>query len=83
MPLAAVIGYSAIFLSVLIKNTIWSVGDQTDVIHVGIAAFPLGLLLSFAYPGGRQGAFVAVSVCALINAAAIYLLVRRWTRSAP
>jgi hypothetical protein len=79
----AAIVYCAIFLSVLIKNVIWPVGDQTDVIHAGIAAFPLGLVVSFAYPGGREGAFVAVSVCAAINAAAIYLLARGWTRSAP
>jgi hypothetical protein len=82
IPLGAVIVYAGIFATVLIKNVVWSVGDQTDVIRAGLAAFPLGLIASFAYPGGRNGAFVAVSICAVINALAIYILARRFTGSA-
>jgi hypothetical protein len=26
-------------------------GDQTDVIHAGVAALPFGLIAAFAYPG--------------------------------
>ena len=81
LPLTAAAIYSWIFLSVLVKNVVWPVGDQTDVIRAGVAAFPLGLIASFAYPGGRNDAFVVVSACAAINAAAIYLIVRRLTRS--
>lgn len=72
--------YLAIFSGVLIKNVYWSVGDQTDVIRPGIAAFPIGLWLSFNYPGDRNGAFVAVSMAAILNAVAIYYLTRRFTR---
>jgi hypothetical protein len=69
--------YALFFTAVLVKNVIWSVGDQTDVIRVGLAAFPLGLITSFVYPGGREGAFVAVGVCGALNTWVIYLL-SRW-----
>ncbi len=81
VPFVAVTAYAGIFLAVLIKNIVWPVGDQTDVIRAGIAAFPLGLIASFAYPGSRSGAFLAVSVCAAINAVAIYFLARHFCRS--
>jgi hypothetical protein len=81
LPHLLTTGYAFFYSAVLVKNVVYSVGDQTDVIRAGIAAFPLGLLLSFAYPGGRTGAFVAVSCCALLNAIAIFCythsLVRR------
>lgn len=70
-------GYLVFYLVVLLNNTIWSVGDQTDVIRTGAAAFPIGLLLSFMYPGTRDGAFAAISICAVLNAVVIYL-VSRW-----
>jgi hypothetical protein len=82
IPLVAAAIYAGIFLAVLIKSIVWSVGDQTDVIRAGIAAFPLGLIVSFAYPGGRNGAFAAVAVCAAINAVVIYFIVRRLVRTA-
>lgn len=76
--------YVAFYLGVLIRNVYWSDGDQTDVIRTGIAAFPIGLLLSFAYPGGRTGAFVAVSMAAAGNALLIFwiswLLCRKFQR---
>jgi hypothetical protein len=81
IPLLVTAAYVLIYATVLIKNTIWSVGDQTDVIRAGIAAFPLGLILSFGYPGGRTGAFVAVSVCAAINAVVIFFLTRSFVPS--
>lgn len=81
IPFVAATVYAGIFLAVLIKNIVWPVGDQTDVIRAGIAAFPLGLIVSFAYPGGRNGAFVTVSACAAINAVAIYFIARYLCRS--
>ena len=80
LPLILSVCYLAIFSGVLIKNVYWSVGDQTDVIRVGIASFPIGLVLSFIYPGDRNGAFVAVSLAGVLNALAIYYLARRYTR---
>jgi hypothetical protein len=76
-PLILTMAYLTLFASVLIKNVCWSVGDQTDVIRVGIASFPIGLILSFTYPGDRNGAFAAVSLAALLNAAIIYFVARR------
>lgn len=80
LPLILSVSYLAIFTGVLIKNVYWSVGDQTDVIRTGIAAFPIGLWLSFNYPGDRNGAFVAVSLAAILNTIAIYYLTRHLTR---
>lgn len=80
LPLMLSVCYLTIFAGVLIKNVFWSVGDQTDVIRPGIAAFPIGLWLSFNYPGDRNGAFVAVSMAAILNAIVIYYLTRRFTR---
>jgi hypothetical protein len=51
IPVVLALTYLAIYAGVLVKNIYWSVGDQTDVIRAGIAAFPIGLLLSFFYPG--------------------------------
>ncbi len=76
IPLLVTAAYLLVYATVLVNNTIWSVGDQTDVIRAGIAAFPLGLILSFAYPGGRTGAFVAVSACAAVNAVVIFVFAR-------
>ena len=80
LPLILSVTYLAVFVGILIKNVCWPVGDQTDVIRVGIASFPIGLLLSFSYPGDRNGAFVAVSLAAILNAGAIYYLARRYVR---
>jgi hypothetical protein len=80
IPVILTVAYLAIVAIVLVKNVIWSIGDQTDVIRVGLATFPIGLILSFVYPGGRNGAFVAVSLPALLNAAVIFYLSRWVTR---
>ena len=72
IPMVLTIAYLSIYATVLIRNVWWPVGDQTDVIRAGVAAFPVGLLLSFVYPGGRNGAFVAVSLAAVLNATAIF-----------
>jgi len=77
IPAILTVAYLIIFAIVFVKNVYWPVGDQTDVIRVGIASFPIGFFLSFAYPGGRNGAFLAVSLPALLNAAAIFY-VSRW-----
>ena len=61
-----------IYAGVLVENIYWPVGDQTDVIRAGIAAFPIGLLLSFFYPGGRNGAFFVVTLAAVLNAVLIF-----------
>ena len=75
LPGVLAASYALLFSAVLIKNVIWPVGDQTDVIRVGIAAFPLGLIMSLAYPGGRDGAFVAVAICGALNAVILYFAV--------
>ncbi len=76
LPTIAAAIYAVFFAAVLIKNIVWSVGDQTDVIRAGFAAFPLGVIMSFAYPGGRNGAFVAVAFCGAFNTALIYFLIK-------
>jgi hypothetical protein len=68
--------YFLFFVGVLIKNVIWSVGDQTDVIRAGAAAFPLGLIVSVGYPGGRTGALLAVAICGLINCLLVFFFSR-------
>jgi hypothetical protein len=83
MPLILTVTYLMIFTSVLVRYACWPIGDQTDVVKVGIASFPIGLLLSFVYPGGRTGAFAAVSLAALLNAMAIYYLTRKFIRQSP
>ena len=84
MPIILAMVYLVIFTAVLVRNLFWPAGDQTDVIRAGIAAFPFGLVLSFFYPGGRNGAFVAVSMMAVLNAVAIYclsaLVIRRFSK---
>jgi hypothetical protein len=77
LPLILSAAYLVMYAAVLLKNVVWSVGDQTDVVRTGIAAFPLGLLISVGYPGGRAGAFMAVSVAAVLNAL-IILVVSQW-----
>ena len=74
IPITLTIAYLLIYATVLVRNVVWSIGDQTDVIRAGFAAFPVGLFLSFAYPGERNGAFVAVSLAAVLNAVAIFYL---------
>ena len=81
LPILLALAYAAFYVAVLVKNVIYSVGDQTDVIRAGIAAFPLGWILSLKYPGGRNGAFVAVSCCALLNTLAIYYYTRSFVRN--
>jgi hypothetical protein len=76
LPFIVAGSYAAVYLAVLLKNVIWSVGDQTDVIRTGMAAFPLGLVASLTFPGGRNGAFIAVSVCAAVNVVVLFLLTR-------
>jgi len=78
IPLILAVIYLTIFTTVLLRNVYWSIGDQTDVIYTGIAAFPLGLILSLFYPGERNGAFICVSVAAVLNAVLIFY-VSRWT----
>jgi len=77
LPLILAGVYLAIYTTVLVNNVYWPVGDQTDVIRAGFAAFPIGLWLSFSYPGERGGAFVAVSLAAVLNAVLIFF-VSRW-----
>jgi hypothetical protein len=72
-----------LYAAVLIKNLVWSAGDQTDVIRAGFAALPLGLITALTFPGGRREAFVAVSACAAINVACIFLLCRWFARKKP
>jgi len=76
IPMFLTIAYLSIYTVVLIRNVWWPVGDQTDVIRAGIAAFPIGLLLSFVYPGERNGAFIAVSLAAVLNATLIFYVSR-------
>lgn len=71
--------YAIFFLVILSKSVFWEAGDQSDVVQAGIAAAPLGMVVSALYQGGRNAAFVAVTVCAGINAFAIYLVARRLT----
>ena len=73
IPIALTTTYLLVYMIVLVRNVVWSVGDQTDVIRAGIAPFPIGLLLSFSYPGDRNGAFVAVSLAAAFNAVIFFL----------
>ncbi|MFZ1918436.1 MAG: hypothetical protein WAU58_12745 [Terriglobales bacterium] len=77
IPEIVTVSYLAFFTTILAKNVLWPAGDQTDVIRVGVASFPLGLFLSFAYPGDRSGAFVVVSLAAVLNAMVIFYL-SRW-----
>ena len=72
--------YLIVYSAVLANNIFWSVGDQTDVIRAGVAAVLLGIIVSFTYPGDRDGAFFAVTICACINAIAMYYIVRWFTR---
>jgi hypothetical protein len=72
IPVALTVAYLSIYTTVLIQSLWWPVGDQTDVIRAGIAVFPIGLLLSFFYPEGLNDAFIAVSLAAVLNAAAIF-----------
>jgi len=85
IPIILAIAYLGVYTAVLVNNVYWPVGDQTDVIRAGLAAFPIGLLLSFSYPGEREGAFVAVSLAAVLNAVALFYLsrwaVRRFSNS--
>jgi hypothetical protein len=81
LPLLLAIAYAASYVAVLVKNVVFSVGDQTDVIRAGIAAWPLGWVLSYTYPGGRNGAFIAVSCCALLNTLAIFYYIRSLFRN--
>lgn len=80
LPGGTAVLYAIGYLIVLAKNIFWSVGDQTDVVRAGLAAAPLGIIVSFNYPGDRDGAFVAVTTCAGINAVALYYIVRWFTR---
>jgi hypothetical protein len=50
------------------------VGDWTDLISVGVAAFPFGLVLAFTYPGTREEMFFVISLAAIVNAAIIYFV---------
>jgi hypothetical protein len=81
LPILLALAYAAFYVAVLVKNVIYSVGDQTDVIRAGIAALPLGWVLAFTYPGGRNGAFVAVSCCALLNTIAIFFYTHSLVRN--
>jgi hypothetical protein len=81
LPILLSLAYAAFYVAVLVKNVIYSVGDQTDVIRAGIAALPLGWVLSLTYPGERNGAFVAVSCCALLNTIAIFYFTRSFIRN--
>ena len=84
LPAFLTIAYLSFYIAVLGRSVIWSVGDQTDVIMAGLAAFPIGFFLSFSYPGGRTGAFVAVSIAAAVNAVCIFYVTRwvvRWAVS--
>jgi len=80
IPVVLALTYLAIYAGVLVKNIYWPVGDQTDVIRAGIAAFPTGLLLSLFYPGGRYGAFFVVTLAAILNAVLIFYASRRVIR---
>ena len=80
IPALAVVLYGLVYSAVLMKNVFWSVGDQTDVIRCGIAALPLGYVISFVYPGGRTGAFVAVTLCAALNICILYFGLRHLLR---
>ena len=80
IPVVLALTYLAIYAGVLVKNIYWPVGDQTDVIRAGIAAFPIGLLLSFFYPGGSYGAFFVVTLAAILNAVLIFYASRRVIR---
>jgi hypothetical protein len=76
MPVILAVLYLTIFTTVLLRN-VHGGGDQVDVINTGIASFPLGLILSLFYPGERNGAFIAVSLAAFLNAVSIFY-VSRW-----
>jgi hypothetical protein len=76
LPAVLAASYALLFAAVLMKNVIWPIGDQTDVIRAGIAAFPLGLIMSLSYPGGRDGAFVAVAICGALNTVILYFAIR-------
>lgn len=80
LPITLAIAYLAVFAAVLANNVFWPGGDQTDVIRAGLAAFPVGYILAFSYPGGRTGAFVAVTLAALLNAFVIFYASRRFVR---
>lgn len=73
-PLLLAILYLVFYFVILYKNVVYSVGDQTDSIRAGVAAFPLGLVLAFVYPGGRDETFFVISLAAIINAAIIYFV---------
>jgi hypothetical protein len=83
-PAIATALYLAFFGAVLIRNVVWPVGDETDVLRVAAAALPSGVLL-VVFPGDRNQAFWFLGVCAMINAMLLYLIayaVSR-TRQAP
>jgi len=80
LPAGIAILYAIVYLIVLANNIFWSVGDQTDVVRAGLAAAPLGVIVSSTYPGDRSGAFFAVTMCACINTVALYYIVRHFTR---
>ena len=81
LPHFVAITYAAIYVGILLKNVVYSVSDQTDVIRAGIAAFPFGWVLSYVYLGDRNGAFFAVSCCAVLNTFAIFYYTRSLIRN--
>ena len=70
-PIATAL-YLAFFGVVLIRNVVWPVGDETDVLRVAAAALPSGALL-VVFPGDRNQAFWFLGVCAMVNACALVL----------
>ena len=85
LPITLALIYLLIYSGVLMRHVFWSTGDQTDVVKAGLAAFPVGLLLSLFYPGERTGVFVAVTLAAALNAVLIFYisrwLIRRMSRA--
>jgi hypothetical protein len=80
IPAGLTIAYILFYTAILLRYTIWPIGDQSDVVHEGVAAFSGGFIASFVYPGGRTGTFVCVSIFAAINAVLIYMITRRLLR---
>jgi len=76
VPLITTAGYVTLFLAVFVNNVFWPVGDDTDVIRVGLAALPASLLTAPFAVGNRNEVFALLAFAATLNTVGIYVITR-------